>query len=120
MKTHLFASIAACLLTTSACRDVGSCLYPAAGGFAYCEDFLGNEYNQSVTQNTCSEGSGAWSAKPCSSAGALGTCTVPITAGQAQNVLYTYYARGDATTPPATALTVETACGVSGGSFTAQ
>ena len=115
MKT--FALVA--LLGTAACYDTGSCFVTTTDGYNYCEDYLGTEYNQSVTKDNCTAVSGSWSAKACSHAGALGTCTVVVAdTGNAQNVLYTYYVSSSGAA--ATAANVETACGLVGGAFSAE
>jgi hypothetical protein len=123
------ASAATLLLAMSACNGVndpfalddstGSCRHTTSDGYDYCEDFLGTEYNQSVAQNTCATGNGTWSSNTCSGSGAVGTCAIPI-GGNAQNIQYTYFANNSSATGPATALTVETACGLAGGTFAAQ
>ena len=128
MKTHFgIASAAALLFSLSACNGLnlpftvgnatGSCRYTTSDGYDYCEDFLGNEYNQSVAQNDCATGNGAWSSSTCSTAGAIGTCAIAIGSGDSQNVEYTYYVDNSSDTGPATPLTVETACGLAGGTF---
>lgn len=101
-------------------RTTGSCQYATTDGYDYCEDFLGDEYNQSVAQNACATGNGTWSPDACSTQGALGTCAVQIGTGDSQNVQYTYYPNGSSDAGVATALTAETACGLAGGSFTAN
>jgi hypothetical protein len=103
----------------SACAQTGSCQYMTSDGYDDCEDFLGTEYNASVAQSTCATGNGTYSAGDCPTAGALGTCAVEIGSGAAQNVRYTYYPASSPDAGIATVLTVETACGVSGGVFTA-
>lgn len=131
-KNHILtiASAASLLLGIAACNGVndplaldqstGSCHYTTSAGYDYCEDFLGTEYNQSVAQNTCATGNGTWSSSGCPSEGAIGTCAVEIGSGNAQNVRYTYHANSNSDAGPATMLTVETACGLAGGTFTAQ
>ncbi len=97
----------------------GSCQYTTTDGYDYCEDFLGSEYNQSIAQNTCTTGNGTWSADACSQSAALGICAIPIGNNDAQNIQYTYYV-SHGSGAPASTLTVETACGVAGGVFTAK
>ena len=100
------------------CGATGSCLFTTDAGYDYCENFLGSEYNYSVAQNTCSPGNGTYSSAPCSSTGALGICA--IGAGTADNYTYTYTAANGGPDAGLVALTtLETACGIAGGIFTA-
>jgi len=105
-------------LPLSACGGAaGSCLFTqtAASGYDFCEDFLGSEFNASAAQNACAGGDGAWSSDPCTTAGALGACA--IGSGAADDFRYTYYAAPGGSPP--SAATLESACGVAGGTFTA-
>jgi hypothetical protein len=103
--------------------SAGSCTYPGLDGHDVCEDFLGTDYDSEVGQSLCSNviQSGTWSQDPCPTAGALGSCrVVPIGTGDARTVEYTYYASPVSDAGPATTLTAKTACGVAGGTFTAN
>ena len=117
MKTHLtyIALGMTLLLGAMACRgSTGSCLINTPNGYNACEDFLGTMYDPTAAQSNCDGAGGRWSPNACDDAAALGICDVVIGNGATQNVRYTYYANGDATTR-----TVETVCGLAGGAFTA-
>ncbi len=102
-------------LSLAACGGpVGSCQVTTDAGYDYCQDFLGTEFNSSAAQNTCEAGNGTYSSNDCSTAGALGTCFVG--SGTADDYQYTYTPTGGATVPQTT---VESACGIAGGTFTA-
>jgi hypothetical protein len=113
----------AAILSLAACGGpVGSCLFTTDAGYDYCEDFLGTELSSSVAQNTCTGPGnadlglpvGTYSSEACSTAGSLGTCA--IGSGTADDYRYTYTPAGGARP---SAITVESACGVAGGTFTA-
>ncbi len=100
------------------CEATGSCLFTTDAGYDYCEDFLGTEYNYTAAQNTCRLGNGAYSSSPSSMAGALGVCA--IGAGTADNYQYTYTLPGGGSDAVSvTTITLESACGIAGGTFTA-
>lgn len=133
MKPLTFAVLASVLVTAPGCNGAlgypgvfngagGSCTAPAANGYVACEDYLGADDDSEVGQSLCANVTlGTWSQAPCPTAGALGTClVVPIGTGDAQTRRYTYRASPDPDAGAATALTAETACGVAGGTFTAQ
>jgi len=98
------------------CGNAGSCLFTTDGGYDYCEDFLGTEYNSSAAENTCSTGNGAYSSSPCSMAGALGVCAIGT--GTADDFRYTYTLPGGSDAGSVTSTTLESACGIAGGTFT--
>jgi hypothetical protein len=95
--------------------SAGSCLLTTSEGYDTCEDFLGTEYNSSAAQNACGQGNGTYSSGPCSTAGALGICAVG--SGTADDYRYTYTPAADGGFVFPT--TLESACGVAGGTFTA-
>jgi hypothetical protein len=100
------------------CQAIGSCLFTTDAGYNYCEDFLGTEYNHTAAENACSTGNGAYSSSPCSMAGALGVCAIGT--GTADNYQYTYTVpAGESDAGSVTTATVESACGIAGGTFTA-
>lgn len=104
-------------LWTEGCASAGSCLFTTDAGYDYCEDYLGTEYNHTSAEFACSTGNGAYSTSPCSTAGALGVCA--IGAGTADNYQYTYTVPGgESGAGPVTTTTVESACGIAGGTFT--
>jgi hypothetical protein len=114
-----YAFLLALGLSLSACNGSGSCVFPTGAGYDYCKDYLGSEFNTSVAQNDCTNGQptvGTWSSGACSTAGALGFCTV-WGYSTAINFRYTYTAVDDGSDAGATTLTVQTACGLSGGTF---
>jgi len=99
------------------CAPTGSCLFTTDAGYDYCEDFLGTEYNHTAAENACSVGNGAYSSSPCSTAGALGVCAIGT--GTADNFQYTYTVpAGESGAGSVTTTTVESACGIAGGTFT--
>ncbi|HZD32007.1 MAG TPA: hypothetical protein VE779_10155 [Candidatus Angelobacter sp.] len=93
-------------------------MFTTAAGYNYCEDFLGSDYNYSAAQNTCSLGNGTYSTSPCSTVGALGICAIGT--GTGDNYQYTYTLPGGETDAGSvTTTTLESACGIAGGTFTA-
>jgi hypothetical protein len=131
--TLKLAALVASLLAAPACvqgllgyagifnGSVGSCTYPETAGYVACEDFLGSDYGQELAESLCANGAvvGTWSADPCPTAGALGSClVVPFGTGESQTYQYTYTASTDPDSGvTANALNAETACGVAGGAF---
>ena len=109
------SALVAALLALSACAGAGgSCQLNAtsADGYVACEDYLGTEYNQGIGKNTCETAGGVYSSDPCSTAGALGSCLVFI--NTAQEYSYTYLPSG---TGSASQVTLQSACGVAGGTY---
>lgn len=104
-------------LCVAGCQGAGSCLFTTDAGYNYCQDFLGTEFNSSAAENTCSVGNGTYSSSPCSTAGALGVCAIGT--GTADNYQYTYTLAPGADAGSVTTPTLESACGIAGGSFTA-
>jgi hypothetical protein len=86
------------------------------GGYNYCQDFLGTEFNSSVAENTCTVGNGTYSSDSCSTAGALGVCAIGT--GTADNYQYTYTLAPGSEPGSVTMETLESACGIAGGTFT--
>ena len=109
-----FLALSAASLT--ACeRYSGSCTFDASSaGYTYCEDFLGSEFNTSAAQSNCETAGGTYSLDACTTSGALGVCAVGD--NPALNYSYTYYASGSG----ASATDLAVACGVAGGTFTAE
>jgi hypothetical protein len=107
-------------LSGSACGGPGSCLLTTPGaGYDYCKDYLGTEFNSSVAQNDCATNNGKYQSGACSTAGALATCSVGT--GTANDYQYTYFAAGSSSDAGAlSTVTLESACGVAGGTFTAH
>jgi hypothetical protein len=104
-------------LWLAGCQSTGSCLFTTGDGYDYCEDFLGTEFNASAAENTCMDGDGGYASSPCSTAGALGVCFIGT--GTAQDYQYTYtLSDGGSGAGPVTTTTVESACGIAGGTFT--
>jgi hypothetical protein len=107
-------------LALSACGGSGSCVFPSGAGYDYCKDYLGSEFNRSNAQNDCTNGQptvGTWSSGPCSTASALGYCSL-WPDSTAINFTYTYTASNDGSPgAPAGVGAVQTACGISGGTF---
>jgi hypothetical protein len=140
-----FAALVVGLLMVPACNagplaypgifegSAGSCTYPEADGYVTCQDFLGTDYSEQLGQSLCANVSssahpdavaastGTWSQNACPTAGTLGICVVvPDGSGDSQTFQYTYTALADPDSGvTATALDAKTACGVSGGVFTA-
>ena len=111
------AALVAGLLMVSACAGAGgSCLLDAtsADGYVICEDYSGTEFNQGIGKNTCETSGGVYSSDICSTKGALGTCVVFINA--AQDYTYTYLPSG---TGSASQITLQSACGTAGGTYSA-
>jgi hypothetical protein len=107
-------------LSASACGGSGSCVFPSGAGYDYCKDYLGSEFNRSNAQNDCTNGQptvGTWSSGECSTAGALGFCSI-WPDSTAINFTYTYTAVNDGSDAGATVLTAQSACGLAGGTFT--
>jgi hypothetical protein len=123
MRTNLNAklmrsALVAALLTLSACAGAGgSCLLSstASDGYLICEDYSGTEYNQGIGKNSCETAGGVYSPDPCSTAGALGSCLVFI--NTAKEYAYTYLPSG---TGSASQVTLQSACGVAGGTYSAN
>lgn len=105
-------------LCMEACGGNGSCIFTTDAGYDYCQDFLGTEFNASAAQNTCSLGNGTYSSSPCSLVGALGICAIGT--GTADNYQYTYTLSAGADPGSVTTTTLESACGIAGGTFTAN
>jgi hypothetical protein len=99
------------------CQGTGSCLFTTDAGYDYCQDFLGTEYNSSAAENTCSVGNGTYSSSACSTVGALGVCAIGT--GTADNYQYTYTLSPGADAGSVPTTTLESACGIAGGTFTA-
>jgi hypothetical protein len=116
MRYALFLALS---LSMSACNGAGSCVFPSGAGYDYCKDYLGSEFNTSNAQNDCTNGQavpGTWNSSACSTAGALGFCTV-WGYSTAINFRYTYSAANDESDAGLNTGVVETACGLSGGTF---
>ena len=112
------ALLAAVLLSLTACAGGGgSCLLnsTAADGYVICEDYSGTQYNESVGENSCNTVGGVYSADACSAAGALGTCVIFI--NTAQDYTYTYLPSSSGS---ASQIILQSACGVSGGTYSAN
>ncbi len=107
-------------LTMSACGGNGSCVFSSGAGYSYCKDYLGSDFNSSVAQNDCGgamQGPGVYNSDSCPTAGAIGFCTV-WPDSTAINYRYTYTAVDDGSDAgTVSAAAVQTACGVSGGTF---
>jgi len=99
------------------CQGTGSCLFTTGAGYGYCQDFLGTEYNSSAAENTCSVGNGTYSSSACSTVGALGICAIGT--GTADNYQYTYTLSPGEDAGSVPTATLESACGIAGGTFTA-
>ncbi len=101
------------------CAGTGSCLFTTDAGYDYCEDFLGSEFNYTAAENTCSLGNGIYSSSPCSMSGALGVCAIGTGTGDNYQYVYTL-AGGEADAGSVTTTTLESACGIAGGTFTSR
>jgi hypothetical protein len=113
LRWSLLIVVGLCL---GGCGGAGSCLFSTDAGYNYCQDFLGTEFNASAAENTCSVGSGIYSSNLCSTAGALGFCAVGT--GTADNYQYTYTLAPGADAGSVPTTTLESACGLAGGTFT--
>ena len=128
----LMVVLAAGLLLAPACNQgglgypgifngsAGSCTYPETDGYVACEDYLGSDYYSQTGDSLCSNVTiGTWSGSACPTANSLGSClVVPIGTGDAQTFQYTYYGSADPDSGvTANAASVETACGILGGTF---
>jgi hypothetical protein len=103
-------------LLMAGCGETGSCLFTTDAGYDYCQDFLGTEYNSSAAENACGTGGGTYSSSPCSTGAALGVCAIGT--GTADNYQYTYTLSGGGSDAGSVTMTVESACGIAGGTFT--